>query len=87
MIKKDIELAPTVGLKPSMIYKIRKGQRHPSVRSMIEIEKQLNWSLNEQIMARKNGTYKEEFVTAAGYKSEFESDTGIHSKSTEQAKI
>jgi ribosome-binding protein aMBF1 (putative translation factor) len=87
MIKKDLELAPTVGLKPSMIYKIRKGQRHPSVRSMIEIEKQLNWSLNEQIMARKNGTYKEEFVTAAGYKPELEPNTGIHSESAEPTKI
>jgi ribosome-binding protein aMBF1 (putative translation factor) len=81
MIKKDVELSETVGLKPSMIYKIRKGQRHPSVRSMIELEKQLNWSLNEQIMARKNGSYKEEFFTAAGYELDTESDTGIHSQS------
>lgn len=83
MIKKDIELSETLNIKPSMIYKIRKGQRHPSVRSMIEIEQKLNWSLNEQIMARKAGIYNEAFVAAAKYKLESFTDTGVHSEIVE----
>lgn len=83
MIKKDVELAETLNIKPSMIYKIRKGQRHPSVRSMIEIEQKLNWSLNEQIMARKAGIYNEAFIAAAKYQPQPVSDTRVHSQITE----
>ncbi len=81
MTNQDAELSKTIGLTSSMIYKIRKGERHPSVRAMIEIENKLGWSLNEQIMARKAGKYHEAFVAAAKYEPELGTVTRIYPKS------
>lgn len=61
---REQQLANVIGLKPSMIYKIKKGDRHPSFKAMENIEKALNWSVVDQVSSRKKGKYHVDFEKA-----------------------
>lgn len=60
----DEKLDTVIGLKPSMIYKIKRGDRHPSFKAMANIEKALNWSISDQVSSRKKGSYHVDFEKA-----------------------
>lgn len=65
MTETDKRIAEIIELRPSMVYKIRKGHRYPSFDAMIRIEKELNWNVQEQSEARRLGSYHEKFEAAA----------------------
>ena len=65
MTNLDKTIAEIIELKPSMVYKIRKGHRYPSFNSMLRIEKELSWNVQEQTEARRIGDYHEKFEDAA----------------------
>lgn len=51
----------TIGIRPSMIYKIKQGNRYPSFKVMQRIAEEYNWSVNEQVTARAEGSYAKKF--------------------------
>jgi ribosome-binding protein aMBF1 (putative translation factor) len=63
-VTKEERIATVIGLKPSMIYKIKRGDRHPSFKAMANIEKALNWPIADQVSSRKKGNYHVDFEKA-----------------------
>jgi transcriptional regulator with XRE-family HTH domain len=63
-IERDNQISEVIGLKPSMVYKIRRGERFPSFKTMLKIEEVTNWSVHEQVLARKEGSYATKFENA-----------------------
>jgi len=51
------DLATKLGLNHSTVSKYRNGTRTPSFSTMFEIEKALDWSLEQQIVALTEGVY------------------------------
>jgi ribosome-binding protein aMBF1 (putative translation factor) len=62
MPKLDDNIAPRIKLAPSMVYKIRRGERYPGFNTMKTIEQLTGWSINEQITARAEGHYSKAFT-------------------------
>jgi ribosome-binding protein aMBF1 (putative translation factor) len=58
---RNAEIAKAIGTQPSMVYKIKSGKRFPSFKIMLNIEKRFGWSVNEQIAARREGVYHDDF--------------------------
>ena len=61
---KEKQLISQIGLKESMVYKMKKGHRYPSFATMAKIEKVLNWSIKDQVESRKVGNYHVDFEKA-----------------------
>jgi ribosome-binding protein aMBF1 (putative translation factor) len=59
---KNSSIAEMIGVKASMVYKIKRGDRLPGFKTMIKIEQTTKWSINEQIQARRQGNYAKKFT-------------------------
>ena len=61
---KEKQLIHKIGLKESMVYKMKKGHRYPSFATMAKIEEVLSWSIKDQVESRKAGSYHVDFEKA-----------------------
>lgn len=61
------ELATRLGLNHSTVSKYRNGTRTPSFPTMFEIEKVLEWPLENQILALTAGVYSHYLENRIGY--------------------
>lgn len=64
VVPTNTEIASLIGLSHSGVSRIRSGQRLPSIDAMRRIEREFNWPLNAQVVAREKGTYADEFEVA-----------------------
>lgn len=60
----NIKLGDMLGLSHASVSRIRSGDRLPSLTVMMEIAKLTKWSLDDQAIAREDGTYAEKFDDA-----------------------
>ena len=59
------QIADTLDISVSSVYKFLDGSRVPKIPTMKKIEVKYDWSTLEQVKARLEGTYATEFRTKA----------------------
>jgi transcriptional regulator with XRE-family HTH domain len=57
----NIEVGARIDLDHSTVSRIRRGQRRPSLASMLRIQRQYGWSLADQAGAIVSGNYGPDF--------------------------
>jgi len=57
----NVQVAQAIGMTHSGVSRIRSGDRLPSVEKMVEIAAALGWSVEDQVKARTEGKYAEQF--------------------------
>lgn len=60
----NVELGELLGISHVQVYRLRVGDRLPSVETMQAIEEHLGWSFQDQGNARGTKTYSGEFEAA-----------------------
>lgn len=60
----NTELGAALGVSHASVSRIRSGDRLPSIRVMSRIATLTGWDVGEQVEAREEGTYAEEFEKA-----------------------